>query len=376
MVRIAIDCMGGDQAPSAIMDGALRSLAATKDTKLFLFGPEGLLKEELQKSAKATGVSEADLAARVEICDAAEVISLHEAPVLAIRRKKDSSIVKGLHFVKEGHADAFISAGSSGAILAGGQLIIGRAKGVPRPPFGALIPTSRGVTLLLDSGANVDAKPEWLVQYAKMGSIYMKEVCGIQNPTVGLVNVGAEEEKGNALVKETMPLLKEVQDINFIGSCEAREISFGACDVVVCDAFVGNCILKMYEGVGKMLLEEIMHAIKSTPISLIGGALIKGTLPDFEAITAIAHKHHLPVIIKGTLKGTLKKFDAKQYGGAPILGLRGLVVKVHGNTDGREITHAIQQCYDFVHADAVQKIAASIEAENARAEEAAQPTES
>ena len=134
-----------------------------------------------------------------------------------------------------------------------------------------------------------------------------------------------------------------MKDINFIGSCEAREISFGACDVVVCDAFVGNCILKMYEGVGKMLLGEIMSAIKSTPISLIGGALIKGTL-----------------------KGTLKKFDAKQYGGAPILGLRGLVVKVHGNTDGREITHAIQQCYDFVHADAVQKIAASIEAENAR----------
>ena len=353
MVRIAIDCMGGDNAPSAIMDGALRSLAATKDTKLFLFGPEGLLKEELLKNAKAAGVSEADLAARVEICDAAEVISLHEAPVLAIRRKKDSSIVKALHFVKEGHADAFISAGSSGAILAGGQLIIGRAKGVPRPPFGALIPTSKGVTLLLDSGANVDAKPEWLAQYAKMGSIYMKEVCGIQNPTVGLVNVGAEEEKGNALVKETMPLLKEVKDINFIGSCEAREISFGACDVVVCDAFVGNCILKMYEGVGKMLLGEIMSAIKSTPISLIGGALIKGTL-----------------------KGTMKKFDAKQYGGAPILGLRGLVVKVHGNTDGREITHAIQQCYDFVHADAVQKIAASIEAENARAEEAAQPTES
>lgn len=340
MVRIAIDCMGGDNSPSAIVKGALASLNKTADTKLFLFGPEATIKSELTKASEL-GVSNETLSARVEIVDAPDVISLHEAPVIAIRRKKDSSIVKALHFIKEGNADAFVSAGSSGAVLAGGQLIIGRAKGVPRPPFGALIPTSKGVSLLLDSGANIDAKPEWLVQYAKMGTIYMKEVVGIKNPTVGLVNVGAEEEKGNALVKETMPLLKEVKDINFIGSCEARDISFGACDVIICDAFVGNCILKMYEGVGKMLLSEIKGAIKSNLLSLIGGALIKGSL-----------------------KNTLSKFDAKQYGGAPVLGLKGLVVKVHGNTDGREITHAIQQCYDFVKADAVNKIAASIEAEN------------
>lgn len=340
MVRIAIDCMGGDHAPGAILEGAVRSLTVTEDTKLFLFGPEALLREELGKAASAASVPSEQLRTRVEIVDAPEVISLHEAPVLAIRRKKESSIVKALHYVKDGQADAFISAGSSGAVLAGGQLIVGRAKGVPRPPFGALIPTAKGVTLLLDSGANVDAKPEWLVQYAKMGAIYMREVVGISNPTVGLVNVGAEEEKGNQLVKETMPLLKAVKDINFVGSCEAREISFGACDVVVCDAFVGNCILKMYEGVGKMLLGEITAALKSTPVSMVGAALVKGNL-----------------------KKTMKRFDAKQYGGAPILGLKGLVVKVHGNTDGREITHAVQQCYDFVHAGAVQKIADSIEKE-------------
>ncbi len=341
MVKIAIDCMGGDNSPTAIVKGALDSLSKTADTKLFLFGPEDTIRSELTK-AQELGISKETLESRVEIVDAPDVISLHEAPVIAIRRKKDSSIVKALHFIKEGNADAFISAGSSGAVLAGGQLIVGRAKGVPRPPFGALIPTSSGVSLLLDSGANIDAKPEWLVQYAKMGTIYMREVVGIKNPTVGLVNVGAEEEKGNMLVKETMPLLKEVKDINFIGSCEARDIAFGACDVIICDAFVGNCILKMYEGVGKMLLSEITGAIKSSPISLIGGALIKGSL-----------------------KNTMKKFDAKQYGGAPVLGLKGLVVKVHGNTDGREITHAIQQCYDFVRADAVNKIAASIEAEEA-----------
>ena len=340
MVKIAIDCMGGDNAPSAIVKGALKSLSVTPDTKLFLFGPEAAVKSELYH-AKEWGISESDLNERVEIVDAPDVISLHEAPVIAIRRKKESSIVKALHFVKEGNADAFISAGSSGAVLAGGQLIVGRAKGVPRPPFGALIPTKNGVSLLLDSGANIDAKPEWLVQYAKMGTIYMKEVVGIKNPTVGLVNVGAEEEKGNQLVKETMPLLKAVEDINFIGSCEAREIPFGACDVIICDAFVGNCILKTYEGSGKMLLGEIKSAIKSGFISMIGGILIKKALKD-----------------------TLGKFDAKQYGGAPVLGLKGLVVKVHGNTDGIEITHAVQQCFDFVKSDAVNKIAASIESGN------------
>lgn len=343
MVRIAIDCMGGDNAPSAIVKGALESLKTTADTKLFLFGPEEKIRQELS-FAKQLQISDQELSERIEIVDAQEVISLHEAPVLAIRRKKDSSIVKALHYIKDGQADAFISAGSSGAVLAGGQLIVGRAKGVPRPPFGALLPTKTGVTLLLDSGANVDSKPDWLVQYAKMGSIYMREVVGIKNPSVGLVNVGAEEEKGNQLVKETMPLLKAVKDINFIGSCEARDIALGACDVVICDAFVGNCVLKMYEGVGKMFMSELKSAIKSGPLALIGGALLKGAL-----------------------KKTLGRFDAKQYGGAPVLGLKGLVVKVHGNTDGREIKHAVQQCYDFVKADAVNKIAASIEAEQTEA---------
>ncbi|MDY6309266.1 MAG: phosphate acyltransferase PlsX [Oribacterium sp.] len=330
MQRIAIDCMGGDNAPVAIVKGAVQSLDLTKDTKLFLFGPV----EKITSLLKEYNCS----SDRVEVIDAPDVISLHEAPVMAIRRKKDSSIVKAMHFVKDGQADAFISAGSSGAILAGGQLIIGRLPLVPRPPFGALIPTKKGVCLLLDSGANVDAKPEWLVQYAEMGSVYMKEVVGVKNPKIGLVNVGAEEEKGNQLVKDTMPLLKAKTDINFTGSCEARDISFGTCDVVVCDAFVGNCILKMYEGVGKMLLSEITSVLKSSPVTMLGALLIKGKL-----------------------KTTLKKFDAKQYGGAPILGLKSLVVKVHGNTDGREITHAIQQASDFIKADAVGKIAAAME---------------
>lgn len=329
MITIAIDAMGGDNAPDAVIRGACEALKQTPKVKLLLFGPEELL----QKKLRAQG---ADME-RIEVVDAPEIISLHEAPVLAIRKKKDSSIVKGLMYVKEGKADAFVSAGSSGAVLAGGQLIVGRIKGVDRPPLGALIPTRQGVTLLVDCGANVDAKPQWLLQYAQMGSIYMRDVVGVKNPSVGLVNIGAEEEKGNTLVKETMPLLKSCDDLRFIGSVEAREIPEGGCDVIVADAFVGNVILKLYEGVGATLISMIKEGMTSTPVATVGAALAKPAL-----------------------KKTLKKFDASRYGGAPLLGLKGLVVKVHGNTKGSEITNAISQCAAFVQQGIVEKIEASI----------------
>lgn len=329
MTTIAIDAMGGDHAPDAVLNGVCASLTQTADTHLLLFGPKQLLSDKLQ-------TMKVDMS-RIELIDAPEVISLHEAPVMAIRKKKESSIVKGLQYVKEGKADAFISAGSSGAVLAGGQLIVGRIKGVDRPPLGALIPTQQGVSLLVDCGANVDAKPQWLKQYAQMGTIYMRDVVGVKNPSVGLVNIGAEEEKGNALVKETMPVLKSCEDIHFIGSVEARDIPAGGCDVIVADAFVGNVILKLYEGVGATLLSMIKEGLTSTPISTIGAALAKPAL-----------------------KKTMKKFDATQYGGAPLLGLKGLVVKVHGNTTGGEITNAINQCVTFVQQGIVKKIEQSI----------------
>ena len=212
-----------------------------------------------------------------------------------------------MNLVKKGEADAFVSAGSSGAILVGGQVIVGRIKGVERPPLAPLIPTMKGVSLLIDCGANVDARPSHLVQFAKMGSIYMEHVVGKKNPTVGIVNIGAEEEKGNALVKETFPLLKECEDINFVGSIEAREIPHGGADVIVCEAFVGNVILKLYEGLSSTLIGVIKAGLMSNLKSKIGAAL---ALPS--------------------LKKTLKAFDASQYGGAPLLGLKGLVVKTHG----------------------------------------------
>lgn len=240
MVRVVVDAMGGDNAPGEIVKGAVEALNAREDIFIYLTGRKPDIEAEL---SKYTFPRE-----RLEIVHTEEVIETAEPPVMAIRRKKDSSIVKGMNMVKQKEADAFVSAGSSGAILVGGQVIVGRIRGIERPPLAPLIPTRNGVSLLIDCGANVDARPSHLVQFAKIGSIYMENVMGVKNPRVGLVNIGAEEEKGNALVKETFPLLKECSDLNFIGSVEARDIPQGVCDVIVCEAFVGNVILKLYEG--------------------------------------------------------------------------------------------------------------------------------
>ena len=242
MIKIAVDAMGGDNAPGEIVKGAVQAVNERKDLAVILTGRTADIEKEL--------VNYTYDKAQIEIREAPEVIETGEPPVNAIRKKKDSSIVVGLNLVKNGEADGFVSAGSSGAVLVGGQVIVGRIKGVERPPLAPLIPTEKGVSLLIDCGANVDARPSHLVQFARMGSLYMKYVVGIENPRVAIVNIGAEEEKGNALVKETFPLLKECPDINFTGSIEAREIPHGGADVIVCEAFVGNVILKLYEGVG------------------------------------------------------------------------------------------------------------------------------
>ena len=226
MVNVAVDAMGGDNAPVEIVKGAVEAVNASKSVKVFLVGREDVIKTELAKYTYDES--------QMEVVHAEDVIETGEPPVMAIRKKKDSSIVKAMYLVKNGTCDAFVSAGSTGAVLVGGQVIVGRIKGVERPPLAPLIPTEAGVSLLIDCGANVDARPSHLVQFAKMGSIYMENVMGVKNPRVGLMNIGVEEEKGNALVKETYPLLKECSDINFIGNVEARDIPAGAADCRYC----------------------------------------------------------------------------------------------------------------------------------------------
>lgn len=316
MIKIAVDAMGGDNAPSEIVKGAVEAVSERPDITVCLTGQEDIIKKELEKYTYKKE--------QIEIVPASEVIETGDPPVNAIRKKKDSSIVVGMNLVKRGEADGFVSAGSSGAILVGGQVIVGRIKGVERPPLAPLIPTERGFSLLIDCGANVDARPSHLVQFAQMGSIYMEHVMGVKRPRVAIVNIGAEEEKGNALVKETFPLLKECPGINFIGSIEAREIPHGGADVIVCEAFVGNVILKLYEGVGATMISMIKKGMISSLRSKIGALLIKPAL-----------------------KSTLKSFDASQYGGAPLLGLKGLVVKTHGSSKANEVKNSIIQCIAF-----------------------------
>ncbi|WP_026510013.1 phosphate acyltransferase PlsX [Butyrivibrio sp. LC3010] len=332
-VRVAVDAMGGDNAPFEIVKGAIEALQESDRLKIFLVGKEQVVKDELSKYTY-----DAD---RVEVVNAEEVIEMAEPPVMAIRTKKDSSIVKAMFLVKHGECDAYVSAGSTGATLVGGQVIIGRIKGVERSPLAPLIPTQNGVSLLIDCGANVDARPSHLVQFAKMGSVYMENFCGVKNPKVGIVNIGAEEEKGNALVKETFPLLKNCPDINFIGSVEARDIPLGVADVIVCEAFTGNVVLKMYEGVATTLLKVVKQGLMSNLRAKIGGLLIKPTL-----------------------KKVLKDYDMDQYGGAPMLGLTGLVVKTHGSAKSVEVKNSILQCVTFMEQNIAEKIKESITSES------------
>ena len=329
ITKVVVDAMGGDNAPHEIIKGAVEAVGKSDAIHVILVGKEDVINQEL---SGYTYNKE-----QISVVHTSEVIETAEPPVNAIRKKKQSSIVVGMNMVKQKEADAFVSAGSSGAILVGGQVIVGRIKGIERPPLAPLIPTEKGVSLLIDCGANVDARASHLVQFAKMGSIYMENVLGIKNPRVAIVNIGAEEEKGNALVKETFPLLKECTDINFVGSIEAREIPHGEADVIVCEAFVGNVILKLYEGLAGTLVGAIKKGMMSTLRSKIGAAL---ALP--------------------ALKSTLKAFDATQYGGAPLLGLNGLVVKTHGSAKAVEITNSIFQCVTFKEQDINGKIRKNI----------------
>ncbi len=319
---IAIDAMGGDNAPFEIIYGAVDALEMN-DIKIVLVGDEKLISDVLSKQSYDKS--------RIEIVNAASVIGNDESPTRAIKEKKDSSMAVGLNLVKTGYAQAFISAGNTGALLTGATIIIGRIKGIFRPALATLLPNIKGFSLLLDSGANVDCKPEYLVQFAEMGTIYMENILDVKKPSVGLINVGAEAEKGNVLAKATYELLHETK-LNFYGNLEARDIPFGVVDVIVCDGFVGNIVLKLSEGLSSALLKMIKDALLSSFLSKVGALLSKQSFARIK-----------------------KSFDYREVGGAPLLGLKSLVIKAHGSSDRLAIKGAIKQARSFVDKDIIKK---------------------
>ena len=328
-MKIILDGMGGDNAPEAIVEGAVNAVKENSEIEISLVGNEDLLTSEIEK-AGYTGD-------RISVTGAEEVITNDEAPVKAVRSKQDSSLVKGLRMVKEGEGDVFLSAGSTGALLAGGLLILGRVKGIDRPTLAAVYPViGKQPSLLTDTGANAECKPNNLLEFGIMGSIYMEKVIGRANPTVGLVNNGTEEGKGTTLTKAAYEMLSR-SHLNFIGNVEAREVPDGACDVIVTDGFTGNAIIKLTEGMGLMVLREMKSRFTATAKAKMGAMLLKDQL-----------------------MGIKKEFNYAEYGGAPILGVKGGLLKMHGSSDALAVKQTILKAVPYVEQRVVETIENSV----------------
>ncbi|RXT15075.1 phosphate acyltransferase PlsX [Ammoniphilus sp. CFH 90114] len=323
-MRIAVDAMGGDHAPQAIVEGALQAAKTLPNIHILLVGDESKIIPLLGGKALAN----------IEIIHASEVITPDEKePAKAIRRKKDSSMAVALDLVKDRQADGVISAGNTGAFMSGGVFKTKRIEGVERPALAPILPTLEGTgTLVLDVGANMDAKPEHLLQYAIMGNIYARDVMAIAKPRIGLLNVGTEELKGNELTKEAFALF-EKQSFHFIGNIEARDIPFGVCDVVICDGFSGNILLKSMEGIANAVFQVMKDEFSSSLISKFGAALLKPSL-----------------------RGIKRKMDYTEYGGAPLLGLQGTCIKAHGSSNAHAVKNAIVQAARFIEKDVIGHI--------------------
>ena len=336
-MKVIGDGFGGDNAPLAVLEGC-RMAADEYGVEIILTGDE----QKLRDCAEEHGISLGGM----EIVHAPSVIPVDAHPQDIMTEYADSSMAEAMRLLAAGKGDAVVCAGSTGAMVVSASLMVRRIKGIKRATLAPIIPSESGCYILMDAGANVECRPEMLLQFGIMGSIYMEHVVGIKNPRVAIVNIGAEEEKGNALVKETFPLLKACPDINFIGSIEAREIPHGGADVIVCEAFTGNVILKLYEGVGATLIHMVKQGMMATLRSKIGALLVKPAL-----------------------KTTLKAFDASQYGGAPLLGLKGLVVKTHGSSKRTEVRNSIIQCVTFKEQEINEKIKESLTVGNGKTEE-------
>ena len=341
-MKIYLDAMGGDNAPMAPAEGAKEALGMYPELEIELAGPIDIVTETVNK---VFADADEKLRARLTLTDCPEVITNNEAPVMAVRRKKQSAIVDGMLKLRDGQVDAFVSAGSTGAVLSGGMFRLGRLKGIDRPALAPLLPNGKDFFLLIDCGANVDCRPEYLHQFAMMGSAYMESMRGVKNPRIGLVNNGAEAEKGCALTKEAYELLLADKRLNFVGNVEAREITNDAADVIVCDGFVGNVILKFMEGVAGTLMGIIKKEIYGDFRSKIGGLLAK---PAFRRVK--------------------KAMDYNEVGGAPLLGVRGNVVKAHGSCKGHAMACAIRQAVQMVEGNVVGKIEALLPKDEPKAE--------
>lgn len=319
-MNIMIDGMGGDHAPEEIVKGAVQAAKEISGT-VSIIGREERINECLQ-ALNWNGDN-------IEVVNATEVISNNESPAMAVRKKKDSSISKGMRMLKEGEVDAFISGGSTGALLSAGLLILGRIRGIKRPAIAAFFPKigMNDTSLILDCGANAESRPEYLLQYGIMGSIFVEKVKGIENPEVMLLNVGAEEEKGDPLHKESFELLRNA-DINFKGNCEGRDVPFGCCDVVVTDGFSGNVFLKSSEGVALAVMKRIKQKMTEGLVAKAGALLSYNKLKEIK-----------------------KEFDYSEEGGAPILGLKGPVLKIHGSSKANAVYNAILKAIPYVEQD-------------------------
>lgn len=328
-MRIVIDGMGGDNAPAAIVQGSVDA-AALITHEIIIVGDETQINAELNKYKYNPE--------QIKVVHASDVITSDDAPVRAVRTKTESSMVKGIMMVKEQKAELFISAGNTGAIMAGGLFILGRIQGIDRPALAAAYPMllGKGVSLLVDSGANVECKPNNLLEYATMGSIYMSKVMNVDKPRVGLVNVGLEDNKGTTIIRSAYEMLGR-SNLNFIGNLEARDVPKGVCDVIVCDGFVGNVILKLTEGLAWSLLKLLKTKLTASMVSRMGALLLSGKLKEIKA-----------------------EFDYSEYGGAPILGVKGAMVKMHGSSSANAVKNTILKGIPFMENNVVQIIQDSV----------------
>lgn len=337
-MKIALDAMGGDHAPLETIKGAVAALEEVSELELVLVGKKEVIEAELSKYKYDKN--------KIEIVDAREIIEMTDEPVVAVKSKKDSSMNRTLELVKDGTVNASVSAGNTGALITASQLKLKRIKGVLRPAIATMFPNKKGHMLMLDVGATADCKPEFLNQYAMMGSKYMEILVGKKNSKVGLLNIGTEEGKGNEVTREAYNLLKENKSINFVGNVESTEVMNGNIDVVVTDGFTGNMVLKTAEGIGKFILDVIKTEVSKSFIYKLGALLL------------------MPA-----LKVVKSKMDSSEYGGAIFLGLNGISIKAHGNSDAVAIKNAIKVAEKFAKLNFVEEMKKVIDIDNVEIEE-------